>query len=107
MLYRWIQLQREQPTSTPAHTQEQANRPSQSMAPRHLAWLFLRDPERLEKPEKQTLSLIRKTPSVETTYSLAQQLTMMVKERHSQPLSTWLWDRQMSGISDLVTFAQG
>ena len=106
MVYRWIQVQREQPASTPAHTQEQANRPSQSMAPRHLAWLFLRDPERLEKPEKQALSLIRKTPSVETTYRLAQQLTAMVKERNSQPLETWLWDCQMSGISDLVTFAQ-
>jgi len=107
MVYRWIQLQREQPASTPAHMQEQANRASQSMAPRHLAWLFLRDPKRLEKQEKQTLSLIRKTPNVETTYRLAQQLTAMIKEHNSQPLETWLWDCQMSGISDLVTFAQG
>src|SRR6266487_271034 len=107
MVYRWVQLQREQPASTLAHMQERANRTSQSMAPRHLAWLFLRDPKRLEKQEKQTLSFIRKTPNAETTYRLAQQLIAMVKERNSQPLETWLWDCQMSGISDLVTFAQG
>ncbi len=107
MVSRWVQLQREQPTSTPAHLQEQANRTSQSMAPRHLAWWFLRDPKRLEKQEKQTLSLIRTTPNVETASRLAQQLIAMVKERNSQPLSTWRWDCQMSAISDLVTFAQG
>jgi transposase len=106
MVYRWIQVQREKPASVPAHRQEQAIR-TQSLAPRHLAWLFLRDPKRLEKQEKQTLSLIRKTPNVETTYRLAQQLTTLVKERNAQPLETWLWDCQMSGISDLVTFAQG
>jgi transposase len=31
----------------------------------------------------------------------------LLKERNAQPLETWLWDCQMSGISDLVTFAQG
>lgn len=107
MVYRWVQLQREQPVSTSDHMQERANKTSQSMAPRHLAWLFLRDPKRLEKQEKQTLSLIRKTPNVETVYRLAQQLTAMVKERNPQLLETWLWECQMSGISDLVTFAQG
>jgi transposase len=31
----------------------------------------------------------------------------MVKERHAQLVDTWLRDCQMSGITDLVTFAQG
>ena len=77
------------------------------MAPRHLAWLFLRDPEHLEKQEEQALSFLRKTPNVEMAYGLAQQLVKMVKERNAQALSTWLGDCQVSGISDLVTFAQG
>jgi hypothetical protein len=75
------------------------------MAPRHLAWLFLRDPEQLEKQEKQALSLIRKAQHVEIAYELAQQFVTLLKERNAQPLETWLWDCQMSGISDLVTFA--
>ena len=107
MVYRWVQLQRDAPALAPAQTQHQAKRTTQSMAPRHLAWLFLRDPEHLEKQEEQALSLLRKTPNVEMAYGLAQQLVKMVKERNAQALETWLGDCQMSGISDLVTFAQG
>jgi transposase len=107
MVYRWVQLQRDEPALAPAQTQNQAKRTTQSMAPRHLAWLFLRDPEHLEKQEEQALSFLRKTPNVEMAYGLAQQLVKMVKERNAQALETWLWDCQMSGISDLVTFAQG
>jgi transposase len=77
------------------------------MAPRHLAWLFLRAASQLEKQEKQALSLIRKAQQVELAYGLAQHFVTLLKERNAQPLSTWLWDCQMSGISDLVTFAQG
>lgn len=102
MVYRWIQLQREKPASAPAHMQQKT---PQSMAPRHLAWLFLRDPERLEMQEMQVLSLIRKSQQVETAYELAQQFVTLLKERNAQPLDTWLWDCQQSGISDLITFA--
>jgi transposase len=75
------------------------------MAPRHLAWLFLRDPERLEKQEMQILSLIRKSQQVEIAYGLVQQFVTLLKERNAQPLDAWLWDCQQSGISDLITFA--
>jgi transposase len=107
MAYRWIQVQREKPTSAPAQRQNQANQTPQSMAPRHLAWLFLRDPEQLEPQEKQTLSLIRQSPQVEMAYGFVQHFVILLKERDAQPLSIWLWDCQQSGISDLVTFAQG
>jgi transposase len=40
-------------------------------------------------------------------YGLAQQFIEMFKERNATPLDTWLCDCQLSGISDLVTFAQG
>ena len=39
-------------------------------------------------------------------YLLSQEFVTLLKERNAQPLETWLWDCQMSGISDLVTFAQ-
>jgi len=107
MVYRWVQLQGEGKLQALAQPQRLATRPAPKMAPRHLAWLFLRDPEHLEKQEKRTLSLIRKVQKVELAYGLAQQFVTLLKERNAQPLSTWLWDCQMSGISDLVTFAQG
>jgi transposase len=31
----------------------------------------------------------------------------MVKERNAKPMDAWLWNCQLSGISDLVTFALG
>ncbi len=105
MVYRWIQLQKDQPA--PAQRQRQANKTPQSMAPRHLAWLFLRDPERLDKQEQQTLSLIRKSQPVEIAYGFVQQFVTWLKEHNARLLDTWLLNCQQSGISDLVTFAQG
>jgi transposase len=105
MVYRWVQLQGDGKTEVLAQSQHQATSPAPKMAPRHLAWLFLRNPEQLEKQEKQRLSLIRKAQKLEIAYGLAQQFVTLLKERNAQPLSTWLWDCQMSGISDLVTFA--
>ncbi len=107
MVYRWVQLQKDEPMLTAQKTPSQTNRTMKSMAPRHLAWLFLRDAEQLNKHEKQTLALIRQTPNVELAYTLAQQLVAMVKERNVLPLSTWFRDCQRSGVSDLMTFAQG
>lgn len=65
MVYRWVQLQGDGKTEALAQPQQQATPPSPKMAPRHLAWLFLRDPEQLEERERQTLSLIRKAQKVE------------------------------------------
>ncbi len=107
MVYRWVQLQGDGKTEALAHSQSQATSTTRKMAPRHLAWLFLRDSAQLEKQEKQTLSLICKAQQIEIAYGLAQQFVMLLKERNAQPLEIWLRDCQMSGISDQVTFAQG
>jgi len=105
VVYRWVQLQEDAKTAALAQPQSQATPTTRKMAPRHLAWLFLRDPEQLEMQEKQSLSLIRKVQQVEIAYGLAQQFVTLLKERNAQPLDIWLRDCQMSGISDLVTFA--
>ncbi len=102
-VYRWVQLQGDGKTEA----QPPTTSPDPHRAPRHLAWLFLRHPEHLEKQEQQTLSLIRQEKNVEIVYGLSQQFVTMVKERHAQLVDTWLRDCQMSGITDLVTFAQG
>ncbi len=107
MVYRWGQLHGDGQPEALAQPQRQATPTPPKMAPRHLAWLFLRDPSQLEQQEKQTLSLIGKVQQVAIAYGLAQQFVTLLKERNAQPLSTWLRDCQTSGISDLVTFAQG
>ena len=107
MVYRWVQLQSGEPASTPAHRHNQEAIPVKSMAPRHLAWLFLCAPGRLEKQEQETLSLLLKAESVKLAYTLAQRFVAMIKKRNAQALDTWLLDCHNSGISDLVTFAQG
>lgn len=105
MVYRWVQLQGDEKPEALAQPQRQAPPTAPKMAPRHLAWLFLRAPSQLEKQDKQTLSRIRKAQHIEIAYGLAQQFVTLLKERNAQPLEAWLWDCQMSGISDLVTFA--
>jgi len=106
MVYRWVQLQSDEPASTPAPAHIPETIPIKSMAPRPLSWLFLCAPERLEKQEQETLSRILKAEPINMTSTLAQQLVTMSKERDAARLGTWLLDCQNSGISDLVTFAQ-
>ena len=78
MVYRWVQLQGDGKTEALAHAQSHTPT-TPKMAPRHLAWLFLRDPEQLEKQEKQTLSLICKAQQIEVAYGLAQQFVACSK----------------------------
>ncbi len=56
---------------------------------------------------KQILSHIRQTQQADVVYGFAQHFVTMVKERNVKLLEAWLRDCQKSGISDLVTFAQG
>jgi len=107
MVYRWVQLQSDGPASTPASARNQETIAVKSMAPRPLSWLFLCAPERLDKQEQETLSRALEAEPINMAYTLAQQLVMMIKEHNAQSVDTWLLDCQNSGISDLVTFAQG
>jgi len=104
MVYRWIQLQNDTQTEPVAPLQTP---PALRLAPRPLSWLFLRNPEHLEKQDKQILSHIRQTQQADVVYGLVQQFVTMVKERKAKRLSTWLQDCQASGITALVNFAQG
>ena len=107
LVYRWVQLQREVDAQALNQSQHQNGTTAKGMAPRHLSWSFLRDPSRLEKQEREMLSLLRQENTVNLVYELAQQFVSMVKERKAELLSTWLRDSQISGIIELVNFAQG
>ena len=53
------------------------------------------------------LSLLRKAQGIDQVYELIQQFVTLVRDHNATPLDSWLLNCQMSGISDLVTFAQG
>lgn len=107
LVYRWVQLQREVDQEALTQSLSQKGETAKRMAPRHLSWSFLRDPSRLGKQEQELLSLLRQQNDVDLAYALAQQFVGMVKERKAELLSTWLQDCQISGIIELVNFAQG
>ncbi|MBO0792872.1 MAG: ISL3 family transposase [Ktedonobacteraceae bacterium] len=105
MVYRWVQLQTDA-ESEGTHQKPPMKPTSKGMTPRQLAWLLVRDPERMEKQERLTLSLIQKVQSVDRVYALVQQFVTMFKTRNAQALDGWLEDCQTSGIPELATFAQ-
>jgi len=107
LVYRWVQLQKEVDAQALDQSQSPNGATAKGMAPRHLSWSFLRDPSRLEKQEQEILSLTRQQTDVEVVYEFAQQFVKMVRGRKAELLSTWLQDCQISGITELVNFAQG
>ena len=76
-------------------------------SPRHLTWLLLYDPQKLDQQEHQNLAFIRQEPTINITYQLAQQFFLMVRERHPDRLDVWLEQSLKSGVPDLLTFAEG
>ncbi|GER87880.1 transposase [Dictyobacter vulcani] len=107
MIYRWVQLQEEAASAATSQSSTQAKPSPNLPAPRHLAWLLIRDLERLDEEERQTLTFIRHDPSITLAYELVQQFVTMMKERSAQQLDTWLLTCLTSGISELENFAQG
>ena len=76
-------------------------------APRHLVWLLLRDPSRLDEQEQRTLSFIRQEQRVEELYGLTQCYVKIVRERNVEGLDPWLEKCATCGIPDMESFAQG
>jgi transposase len=76
-------------------------------SPRHLTWLLLRHPERLNQQDHLMLAFIREVHDIDITYQRAQRFFTMVKERHADQFDPWLEESLHSGIPDLQTFAQG
>jgi transposase len=76
-------------------------------APRHLAWMLLRDSEQLDEQEEQILAFIRQERIIHQAYTLAQQFVAMVQNRQGEYFDTWLQDCKTSDIPDVQTFAEG
>jgi transposase len=108
MVYRWMQLQRETPVERPGGIDEGGAAGTPPLeAPRHLAWLLVRDPRQLDTQEHQTLSLLCQDNQIKRAYDLAQQLIRMMKERNAATLEAWLLTCLESGIVEVANFAHG
>lgn len=72
------------------------------------AFLFLRQSEKLEAREQETLVLLRQFhPEVDLAYGLVQQFTQILRERRGKRLDDWLEQVKRSHIPELQSFAAG
>lgn len=90
--------------ATPA--EEQAN-VIDVQAPRHLVWLLLRDPSRLDGQQQRTLRFLRQVPQGEELYDLAQRYVKLMRDRDVEAFDPWLEQCASCDLPDLQTFAQG
>ena len=92
------------PGGTPAAPTQGRRRPSA----RRLAWLLVREPERLRPSEQQRLARLQAAcPDATVAYPLIQQFVRMLRQSNAEPLEAWLKATEASGVPDLQTFATG
>jgi len=89
--------------------QSEGTEPSVSSLPasRRLVWLLLHTDERLDNDAKSVRAQLYQVPEIAVAQKLTQQFRLMLRERTSEALSSWLEACRTSGISELVTFAEG
>ena len=72
------------------------------------AFLFVCQPEKLNKTQQEELTLLRQaSPSAETAYRLVQAFMQMIRERTGHQLDTWLGEVEASNLPELKSFAKG
>jgi transposase len=76
-------------------------------ASRRLVWLLLHPDQRLDDAAKELRARLFQVPEMAQAHQLAQQFRDMVRDRTPEALTPWLETCHSSGISELVTFAEG
>ena len=75
---------------------------------RRLAWLLLRDPDRLTAAERSAPTQMRAAcPDVDAAYPLVQEFVRTIRERAPEALVPWFAAVAATAIPDLRTFATG
>jgi transposase len=74
---------------------------------RRLVWLLLHPDQRLDDAAQQLRTRLCQVPEVAVAHQLAQQFRDMLRDRTPEALTPWLEACHASGISELVTFAEG
>lgn len=82
--------------------------PLQDFSAKEAVWLFVRDPEKLDKEEQATLTAIcQASETASTTYQLVQDFRNMLHQRTGEKLDEWLEKVRASQIRELQSFVTG
>jgi len=118
---KWVCLRREEPKRY-SHMSRRATAPvvpspvlsnTNGVAPvsvpsaKRLAWLLVKDPEKLAKSDNAMLRQLLQHLAVAKCHSLGQQFTEMVRHHLPKKLAAWLKACRDSEIPEFVSFADG
>jgi transposase len=76
-------------------------------ASRRLSWLILHTDERLDDDDKALRARLCQVGEVAVAQGLTEQFRALMRDRKPEMLASWLDACQSSGVSELVTFAEG
>jgi transposase len=91
----------------PEQTANQNGADLQLPASRRLVWLILHTDERLDDDDKALCARLCEVREVAMAQRLTQQFRDLMRDRKPETLAPWLDACQSSGISELMTFADG
>jgi transposase len=104
-VYRFLEILRGYPASLQGraeHAQTLSETPLQQFAAHQAIWLFVRDPDDLDKTEQAELTTIRQaSPTADMVYELVQDFMSMLRHREGERLDTWLENVRNSQICEL------
>ena len=103
MLYRFLETLKTHELGTSAQVQRLPHYTSTAAVS-----LFMHRPDTLDEIQREHLAAFRlATPSLDTTYRLAQDFLVMMQQREGERLDAWLAQVHESGLPELQSFAQG
>jgi transposase len=120
LVARWVQQRRPAPAPTTPTKYRTRARPvpdggdqptaaaGRRASSRRLAWLLVRDPDRLTVPERAALAQMRQAcRDVDAAYPLVREFVRMIRERTPEALAPWFATVAATAVPDLRTFAAG
>lgn len=72
-----------------------------------LAFLFVKEPARLDEQEQQVLAFLQQEPIMQKVYQLSQQFLSLLKKQQGEQVEGWIGACASCGISELEGFAFG
>lgn len=118
---KWVCLRREEPKRY-SHMSRRATAPivpsptlsnTNGVVPvsvpsaKRLAWVVVKDPEKLAESENAMLRQLLQHPAVAKCHALGQQFTEMVRRKLPKKLAAWLKACRDSGLPEFASFADG
>ena len=74
---------------------------------KQLAWLLVKDPEKLTEQEQCDLEWVKQDAHIATLSQFVQEFAAIIRQRWADMLDKWLQRSASSNISCLTTFASG